>query len=197
MNHNEPFTSETCSCSSKACLLCLKGACLKLKGFGAHGIAVIRAGVSGVKGPRGEDTDHVSGSSFLLGCWLLFSPYVLLWVKLNACHEQVYRQHLYHTLPWPRSGLREYTLLILRMSRLCWDVFWKSRWDPWDSNQFNLISVSFQEISSSLEMRWLMASHQLCDIWSHLLIWLITVFAFRSARTYMCRRSTAMSHWFL
>ncbi len=194
MNHNEPFTSETCSCSSKACLLCLKG---------AHGIAVIRAGVSGVKGPRGEDTDHVSGSSFLLGCWLLFSPYVLLWVKLNACHEQVYRQHLYHTLPWPRSGLREYTPPHLKDVKVLDSVEMSSEsLHEIHETQINLISSlsrrnSFQEISSSLEMRWLMASHQLCDIWSHLLIWLITVFAFRSARTYMCRRSTAMSHWFL
>lgn len=59
--NSELFTSKTCSCSTKAGLLCLKGAYLKLKGFGAHGSAIIRAGVSGVKGPRGEDTDHVSG----------------------------------------------------------------------------------------------------------------------------------------
>lgn len=114
-NHNEPFTSETCSCSSKACLLCLKGAYLKLKGFGAHSIAVIRAGVSGSKG-HGEKIQTMFLEvhfSWDVG----FCSVHMCFCESNSMHAMrryidntsAYAQHLYHTLPWTRSGLREYT----------------------------------------------------------------------------------------
>lgn len=60
-NHIEPFTSKPAAALLKLVYFSWKEPIWNWKVFRAHGIAIIRGEVSGVKGPQGEDTDHVSG----------------------------------------------------------------------------------------------------------------------------------------
>lgn len=139
---------QTGSCSSKACLLWLKGAYLKLKGFWSS-----RHCHNTGRGFRGQKATgrryrpcfwKVIALLMGLGSWLLFSPYVLLWLKLNASvwagKDKHQRAHStpYQTLPWPRFGLREHIPPRLKDLRLSSETLDKSFCQQ---KLFNLIAV--------------------------------------------------------
>lgn len=146
-NHSEPFTSKTCSCSSKACLLCLKGAYLTMKGFGAHGIKS-----RGVRGQR------ATGRRYRPCFWKVISLGMLAFVQ-SICasvsqtqckswagidKHQISCITPYHTLPWQRFGLRENIPTHLRDVQVS-DTVEMSSENPdaeiMKSKQFNLIAV--------------------------------------------------------